>query len=95
MHASLAVNVGHWIRTELVEAHGVRIGELADRFGVSRQALSAVLNGRSALTAGMAIRFEKAFGVKAETLLRMQASYDLAQARQQEENYAIKPLELI
>lgn len=38
----------------------------------------------ASLSADMAIRFEKAFGVKADTLLRMQTAYDLAQARAQE-----------
>lgn len=80
MHPSLAVHPGDWLKTEVVEAIGVEIGDIAANFGVSRQAISAVLNGRAALTAAMALRFERAFGVKADTLLRMQASYDLARA---------------
>jgi plasmid maintenance system antidote protein VapI len=40
----------------------------------------------------MAIRFEKAFGLKAETLLRMQSSYDLAQARGHEDDIKVAPL---
>ena len=45
---------------------------------MSRQLLSNLFNGRAALSAEMAIRFETAFGVKADTLMRMQTAYDLA-----------------
>jgi antitoxin HigA-1 len=49
--------------------------------GVGRPALSALLNGRAAVSAEMAVRFEKAFGVDAALLLRMQAQFALADAR--------------
>jgi len=81
MHPSLAVHVGDWLKTEIVDPHGLTVKALADHFSVSRQALSTLLNGRASLSADMAIRFEMAFGVKADTLLRMQTAYDLAQAR--------------
>src|SRR3546814_8701662 len=67
IHPSFAIHAGEWLKTEIVEAHGVSINELAEAFGVSRQSISAVLNGRASLSADMAIRFEHAFGVKAET----------------------------
>jgi antitoxin HigA-1 len=81
MHPSLAVHPGDWLKTEVVEANSIGVSALAAAFGVSRQAVSALLNGRAALSADMAIRFEKLFGVKADTLCRMQTAYDLAQAR--------------
>jgi antitoxin HigA-1 len=84
MHPSLAVHVGNWLKTEIVEPAGMSVTALAAHLGVSRQALSTLLNGNAGLSAEMAIRFEKAFGVRADTLLRMQTSYDLAQARAQE-----------
>ena len=84
MHSSLAVHVGDWLKSEIVEPAGVNVTTLAAHFGVSRQALSTLLNGNASLSADMAIRFEKAFGVKADTLLRMQTTYDLAQARKHE-----------
>jgi antitoxin HigA-1 len=84
MHHALAVHAGPWLKTEIVDPSGVSVAALARHFGVSRQALSGVLNGHVSLTADMAIRFEKAFGVRAETLLRMQTTYDLAQARANE-----------
>ena len=81
MHPSLAVHPGDWLKSEVVEPHGVSINRLATGFHVSRQALSNLFNGRAALSAEMAIRFEKAFGIKADTLMRMQIAYDMAQAR--------------
>ena len=80
MHRSLAVHPGDWLKTEVIAPAGVEIDDIAENFSVSRQSISAILNGRSALTAAMALRFERAFGIKADTLLRMQARYDLARA---------------
>lgn len=89
MHPSLAVHPGDWLKTEIVEANGIQIGSLAKAFGVSRQAVSALLNSRAALSADMAIRFEKAFGIKADTLCRMQIAYELAQARLHEDDIKV------
>ena len=82
--SAFALHPGEWLRTEIVEAHGLSVTDAARHLGVTRQAMSALLNGRAGLSADMAIRFEKAFGVKADTLLRMQTSYELAQARAHE-----------
>ena len=92
MHPSLAVHVGDWLKTEIVAPTGMSVKALADHFGVSRQAMSTLLNGNASLSADMAIRFEKAFGVKADTLLRMQATYDLAQARARERDIKVRKL---
>lgn len=92
VHPSFAIHAGVWLKSEIVEAHGVPINTLAEAFGVSRQAISAVLHGRAALTADMAIRFEHAFGVKADTLMRMQTRYELAKARAHEGALAVKRL---
>ena len=81
MHPSLYVHPGPWLKADIVEPHGLSVTEVATRLGVSRQNMSMLLNGHAGLTAMMALRFEKAFGISAETLLRMQAGYDLAQAR--------------
>jgi antitoxin HigA-1 len=90
MHPSLAVHAGDWLKTEIVEPAGVSVTALAEHFGVSRQALSNLLNGNASLSADMAIRFEKAFGVKADTLLRMQTAFELAQARRHEGGIRVK-----
>lgn len=92
MHSSLAVHVGEWLKSEIVEPAGVNVTTLAAHFGVSRQALSTLLNGNAMLSADMAIRFEKAFGVRADTLLRMQTAYELAQARKHEGDIRVEKL---
>ena len=93
MHPSLMVHVGDWLKTEIVEPASISVKDLADHFGVSRQAMSTLLNGNAGLSADMAIRFEKAFGVKADTLLRMQTSFELAQARQHEDDIQVHKLQ--
>ena len=92
VHPSFVIHAGAWLKTEIVEAHGVKINDLAEAFGVSRQAISGLLNGRSALTADMAVRFENGFGVKAETLMRMQSRYELAKAREHADDLAVRDL---
>jgi addiction module HigA family antidote len=57
---------------------------------VSRPALSSLLNGKADLSGGMALRIEKAFGVKMDTLMRMQASYDIAQTRKRESGIRVQ-----
>ena len=79
MHPSLAVHPGDWLKSEVVDPHGVSINRLAACFHVTRQTLSNLFNGHTALSADMAIRFEKAFGIKADTLMRMQTTFDMAQ----------------
>ena len=56
------------------------VGEVAGRLGVSRQALSALLNGRAGVSADMALRLSQAFGTSAEMWLSMQLAYELWQA---------------
>jgi addiction module HigA family antidote len=58
------------------------VTEAAKRLGVSRQSLSALLNGRAGVSAEMALRLEAALGTSAEMWLEMQAGYDLWKARQ-------------
>lgn len=94
LHPSLHIPAGVWLKEEIVEPYGVTIKDLALHFGVSRQNLSNVLNGRTALTADMAIRFEQAFGIKADTMMRMQAAYEVAQVRLREEQIKVERLTL-
>lgn len=75
------VHPGSFVRTEIVEALGLTITGAAERLGVTRPALSALLNGRASMSPEMAIRLDKAFGVNMETLMRMQNSHDIAEAR--------------
>ena len=61
---------------------GLAVTEAARRLGVTRQSLSALLNGRAGVSAGMALRLEAALGTSAEMWVEMQAGYDLWRARQ-------------
>ena len=75
---------GDFIRTEIVEAAGLTVTAAAAALKVSRPALSSLLNGKASLSGEMALRIEKAFGVRMETLMRMQSSYDIAETRKRE-----------
>ena len=81
---------GKWLRAEIVQSAGLNVTDLADHLGVSRQSMSKLLNGHQGLSAEMAIRFEKAFGLKADTLLRMQSAWELAEARAREHEIAVE-----
>ncbi|MGE0280184.1 MAG: HigA family addiction module antitoxin [Rhizobiaceae bacterium] len=75
---------GGFVRAEIIEPAGLSVTAAAAVLGVTRPALSAFLNERSALSPEMALRIEKAFGVSMDTLMRMQNSFDIAQARKRE-----------
>ena len=66
----------------IVEAQGLSVTDTAKALGVSSATLSSLLNGKADLSGDMAVRVEKAFGVEMDTLMHMQNSYDIAQARQ-------------
>ena len=75
---------GDFIRTEIIQPAGLSVTAAAAALRVSRPALSSLLNGKANLSGDMALRIEKAFGVKMDTLMRMQAAYDIAQTRKRE-----------
>jgi len=89
LHHSIAVHPGVWLRTEIVEPADLNVTAAAERLHVTRQAMSNLLNGNAGLSAEMAIRFEKAFGVSAATLMRMQAAHELARARAHEDDIEV------
>jgi addiction module HigA family antidote len=68
------------VRHDCLEALGLSVADGAKALGVTRQAINNLVRGRAGISAEMAIRLEKAFGGGAETWLRLQAAYDLAQA---------------
>lgn len=71
------------VRLDCLEPLGLSVAEGAKALGVTRQAMNNLVSGKAGISAEMAIRLEKAFGGGAETWLRMQAAYDLAQAEKQ------------
>ena len=82
LHSSMAVHPGPWLRRNVIEHYRLTLTEAADRLHVARPTMSNLLNGKADLSPDMALRFESAFGLGAETLLRMQTAHDLAEARQ-------------
>lgn len=81
---------GNFIRTEIIQPAGLSVTAAAIALQVSRPALSSLLNGRADLSGDMALRIEKAFGVQMDTLMRMQASYDIAQTRKREKRIHVR-----
>lgn len=82
---------GAFIRTEIVEELELSITSAANALGVTRPALSALVNERASLSPEMALRIEKAFNVSMDTLMRMQNSYDIAVARSKAGNIHVEP----
>lgn len=82
---------GGFVKSEIIEALDLSVTSAAQVLGVTRSALSAVLNERAHLSPEMALRVEKAFGVSMDTLMRMQNSYDIAQARKREGEINVAP----
>ena len=56
---------------------GRTVTEVARHLGVTRPALSRVLNGKAGISADMALRISEAFNTEAEFWLRLQAQRDL------------------
>jgi addiction module HigA family antidote len=81
---------GDFIRTEIIEPAGLTVTAAAAVLQVSRPALSSLLNSKADLSGDMALRIEKAFGVKMDTLMRMQSAYDIAKTRKREKEIRIR-----
>ena len=81
---------GRVVRHDCLEPLGLSVTEGAKILGVTRQALNNVVNGKSGVSAEMAIRLSKAFGSTPDTWLRMQVAYDLAQAMKDESKIKVR-----
>jgi addiction module HigA family antidote len=81
---------GQFIRMEVIEPLGLTVTAAAKALGVTRPALSALLNGRAALSPEMALRIEKAFGPRMDTLLRMQTAHEIAETRRRERQIKVR-----
>jgi addiction module HigA family antidote len=71
---------GEVLQDTVLSDGGISVTEFARKLGVSRVALSRVINGHASVSADMALRFAAALGGSAESWLQMQATYDLWQA---------------
>ena len=83
---------GGFVKTEIIEALELTVTDAAFVLDVTRSALSNFLNEKSHLSPEMALRLEKVFGVSMDTLMRMQTSYDIAQARKRASKLRCSPL---
>ena len=83
------VHPGEFIRQAILPDE-LTVTDAAKILGVGRPALSTLLNGKASLSPEMALRVEKAFGMKMDTLLRMQARFDAAQMRQRAGSIRVK-----
>lgn len=72
---------GGFVKTEVIEARGVAVTDAATVLDVGDGELTEFLNGRAGRSPDLAVRIRKAFGVRMDTLLRMQNSWDLARTR--------------
>jgi addiction module HigA family antidote len=82
---------GGFVKSEIIAPLGLTVTDAALALRVTRPALSALLNERVSLTPDMGLRIEKAFGVPMDTLMRMQNSFDIAQARRRESEIEVPP----
>lgn len=81
---------GRSIKDACLDPLGLNVTDGAEVLGVARHTLSRVLNGQAGISAEMAIRLEKAGWSNADHWVRLQAAYDLAQARQREDKIKVQ-----
>ena len=72
---------GGIVKRQCLDPTGLTVTRAAEGLGVTRRALSELINERTGISIEMAIRLSKAFGSTPETWLGMQTAYDLWQAR--------------
>jgi len=84
---------GGILRRQCLMPLGLSVTEAAKGLGVTRQALSDLLNGKAGVSVEMAIRLAKAFGSSPEVWLGLQTAYDLWQARSRAQSIKIKRFE--
>ena len=75
-----------------LEPLGLTVTKAAEALGISRKALSSIINGRAGISPEMAVRLSRAFGTSAESWLVQQAQYDLWLAEQSMQGVRIKRL---
>lgn len=81
---------GEHIRYDCLEPLGLTVTKAAQVLGVSRKALSELVNGRAGISPEMAIRLEKAFGGSPGVWLRMQMNHDLWHAQQKADQIKVE-----
>lgn len=82
---------GQAVRDICLKPYGLSVTDAAKGLGVSRKALSELLNGKAGISPEMAIRLSKAFGKHPEHWMHMQVQYDLWLAAQQPSTFNVTP----
>lgn len=83
---------GELIKEDYLSPLGLSVTAAAAALGVTRQALSALINGRAGVSPEMAIRLSKAFDTTPQMWMNLQLQYDLWHAQQNAENLHVKVL---
>lgn len=83
---------GKTLKELCIEPLGLTVTDAADALGVSRKTLSSILNGRSGISAEMALRLSIAFDTTPESWMSHQVEYDLWQASRQKEKLQVRKL---
>ena len=86
---------GKFILEECLEPLGLSITEAAEGLGVTRTSLSRLIHGHNGISTEMAVRLSKAFGGSAESWLRQQINYDLAQLKTKTTDIRVRKFELV
>ena len=84
---------GEFVRFEIVEALDLSTAKTAGLLEVAHSELTTLLGEQTSLSSELALRIEKVFGVSMDTLMRMQTSYDIAQARSREDEINLIPFD--
>ena len=85
---------GEIVKYECLEPLGLSVTRAAEGLGITRQALSDLINEKSGVSVDMAIRLSKAFGSTPETWLGMQMAYDLWKARERADSIQVERFEI-
>ena len=81
---------GGIVRRQCLDPLGLSVTRAAKGLGITRQALSDLVNGHAGVSTEMAVRLSKAFGSSPETWLGMQMAYDLWQVRERAEQITVE-----
>ena len=84
---------GRIVRQDCIDALGLTVPEAAELLSVTRQTLSNLVNEESGISAEMAIRLEKLGWSTVDHWVRLQAAYDLAQARRSQDRIKVERYE--
>lgn len=87
-----APHPGEIVKTLCMEPLGLTVGQVADGLGVTRKALSELINGHSGISPMMAFRLSKAFDTSPELWMNLQMQYELSQVQDEAQHLNVRRL---